>query len=99
MIGGDHDSVESVRRLFNSVGFPEVVAHCEANGGEIVLSIVMKMQGLVLGLQNQSALYPMPTTCGRSDLPAPKNTYVAKRLISLPKVRVELYVTKEQSLK
>ena len=60
MIGGAHETVERVRQLFNSVAFLEVFAQCEANGGEIVLTLDMKMQGLALGLQNQSALYPMP---------------------------------------
>lgn len=60
MIGGGHETPESVRFLFDSINFDDVVAQCDANGGEIVIAVDMKMQGLICGLQNQSSLNPMP---------------------------------------
>lgn len=60
MIGGAHETPESVRTLFNSVNFDDVVAQCDANGGSIVIAVDMKMQGLILGLQNQSSRHPIP---------------------------------------
>lgn len=60
MIGGGHETPQSVRFFFNNINFDDVVAQCDANGGEIVIAVDMKMQGLICGLQNQSSINPVP---------------------------------------
>jgi len=60
LIGGAHESIDSVRFLFDKLNFKELVDQCDAHGGSIVIPVDMKMQALLLGLQNQSSRYPMP---------------------------------------
>ena len=60
LIGGAYESIDSVRFLFNEVNFKDLVDQCDAHGGSIVIPVDMKMQALLLGLQNQSSRYPMP---------------------------------------
>ena len=57
---GVHESIDSVRFAFDRLNFDDLVEQCERHGGEIIMPVDMKMQGLALGLQNQSAIYPMP---------------------------------------